>query len=143
VYSSDDPYNLQRFVLAQAPVYEQVVSELRSGQKTTHWIWFIFPQLKGLGRSDMAVRYAIGSRAEAEAYLHHPVLGPRLEECTGFVNAVQGRSLDQILGSPDVVKFQSCVTLFGHIAPETQVFSEALNKYFDGTRDERTIAGLQ
>jgi uncharacterized protein (DUF1810 family) len=96
-----DPYHLQRFIEAQNPVYAQVCAELCSGQKQSHWIWFIFPQLRGLGQSQMAVTFGIASREEAEAYLQHPILGPRLRECTRLVTEVEGRSIHEILGSPD------------------------------------------
>lgn len=138
-----DPFDLERFVAAQAPVYASVRAELGRGHKASHWIWFIFPQLAGLGRSEMARRYAIGSKAEALAYLAHPVLGARLDECTRLVNAVQGRSLAQIFGSPDDLKFHSSMTLFAHVAREPQVFIEALDKYCRSTRDARTLELLE
>jgi uncharacterized protein (DUF1810 family) len=125
-----DPFDLQRFVDAQNPVYEQVCAELRSGLKTGHWIWFIFPQLRGLGRSYMAVKYGISSQQEAEAYLKHPVLGPRLKECTRLVNLVEGRSIDEIFGGIDTLKFRSSMTLFASAAPDKQIFKDALDKYF-------------
>ena len=106
-----DPFGLQRFVDAQAPVYAEVMSELRNGRKRSHWMWFIFPQIAGLGHSAMALRYAIASRDEAVAYLAHPILGPRLRECTQVVCNIQGRSIEQILGSPDDIKFRSSMTL--------------------------------
>lgn len=137
-----DSYNLQRFVDAQASVYEVVRSELKAGRKQSHWIWFIFPQLKGLGFSSTAQFYGIGSRGEAEAYLAHPVLGARLRECTALVNAVNGRSIDQILGYPDDMKFRSSVTLFSAVTEENQVFEEALRKYFGGVPDPATVSGL-
>lgn len=138
----NDSYNLQRFVDAQASVYEVVRSELKAGRKQSHWIWFIFPQLKGLGFSSTAQFYGIGSRGEAEAYLAHPVLGARLRECTALVNAVNGRSIDQILGYPDDMKFRSSVTLFSAVTEENQVFEEALRKYFGGVPDPATVSGL-
>ena len=125
----NDPYDLARFVTAQDPVYEQVCAELRTGHKRTHWMWFVFPQMKGLGSSPMAEKYAIGSREEAVAYLEHPVLGPRLRECTELVNRMEGRSLDQIFGYPDDLKFRSSMTLFASAAAENQVFKDALLKY--------------
>ena len=135
----NDPYNLQRFVDAQNPVYEQVCTELRDGQKRTHWIWFIFPQLRGLGHSPMAEAFAISSREEATAYLKHPVLGPRLAECTRLVNLVEGRSVNQIFGYPDDLKFRSSMSLFALVAAEGQVFRDALEKYFGGEMDQFTV----
>ncbi|MNS62018.1 hypothetical protein D3C72_950640 [compost metagenome] len=137
-----DPFDLQRFVDAQAPVYEQVLRELQAGRKRSHWSWFIFPQLRGLGSSPMATRYAIGSLAEAQAYLAHPVLGPRLEACVALVNQVEGRSAEAILGPPDDLKFRSCVTLFSQAAPDRRVFQDALDKYFAGAPDPRTLERL-
>lgn len=113
--SPDDPFDLQRFVDAQAPVYETVLRELRAGRKTTHWIWFIFPQASGLGRSAMSARYAIGSQDEARAYLAHPVLGPRLRECVALVRAheAKGAALEEIFGELDAMKFRSSMEVFG------------------------------
>ena len=125
-----DPFDLQRFVDAQNPVYDQVCAELRRGVKTGHWMWFIFPQLRGLGHSSMAVKYGISSQQEAQAYLKHPVLGPRLEECARLVNRIEGRAIDEIFGGIDTLKFQSSMTLFAGAAPENQIFQEALRKYF-------------
>jgi uncharacterized protein (DUF1810 family) len=122
-----DPFDLQRFVDAQAPIYSRVVEELRRGQKQSHWMWFIFPQLAGLGHSAMAQRFAISSREEAVAYLAHDVLGPRLRECTALVNAVEGRTILKILGSPDDLKFCSSMTLFNAVASDPE-FAEALSK---------------
>jgi uncharacterized protein (DUF1810 family) len=127
---ASDPYSLQRFVDAQDPVYDQVRAELRRGTKTGHWMWFIFPQLRGLGRSYMAVKYGISSQEEAEAYLKHPLLGPRLEECTRLVNLVEGRTIDEIFGGVDTLKFRSCMTLFASAVPDNQIFQDALRKYF-------------
>ena len=138
-----DPHDLQRFVAAQAPVHDQVLAELRAGRKRTHWMWFVFPQLRGLGRSAMAERYGIASRDEALAYLAHPLLGPRLRSGTALVVAVQGRSLNAILGSPDDLKFHSSMTLFAEIAPDPRVFVEALAKYFDDRRDHVTLLMLR
>ena len=148
----NDQYGLQRFVDAQAPVYERVLAELRGGSKRSHWIWFIFPQLTGLGHSDMARRYAISSREEAKAYLAHPVLGPRLRECATLVNAVQGKSIEEIFGYPDYMKFRSSMTLFARTTvgdPSNRnwpfgdvVFEAALKKYFGGESDPLTIALL-
>src|SRR6188472_207148 len=110
----DDPYDLQRFVDAQNPVYHRVCSELRDGRKRTHWLWFVFPQLAGLGSSQPARKFAISSLAEATAYLAHPILGPRLVECTVLVNELEDRSIEQIFGYPDDLKFRSSMTLFAH-----------------------------
>jgi uncharacterized protein (DUF1810 family) len=140
--TANDPFNLQRFVDAQQPHYSQVCAELRAGHKCSHWMWFIFPQMRGLGRSEMADFYGISSRQEAEAYLQHPVLGPRLRECTKLVNAVEERSVDDIFGSPDNLKFRSSMTLFANVAREKQIFRDALQKYFGGKEDERTLALL-
>jgi uncharacterized protein (DUF1810 family) len=137
--SQNDPYNLQRFVEAQHRCYGQVCSELKAGCKTSHWMWFIFPQWRGLGQSPTANLYAIASRREAEAYLTHPVLGPRLIECTQFVNGVVGRTVEQIFGDPDNLKFRSSMTLFANVAAENAVFLKALAKYFNGKPDQRTI----
>jgi uncharacterized protein (DUF1810 family) len=138
----DDPYDLQRFVDAQNRVYETVTAELRSGRKRTHWMWFIFPQIAGLGHSAMAQRYAISSLLEAEAYLKHGILGRRLRECTRLITLVEGRSAHDILGSPDDMKLHSCLTLFSNAAPEDPVFRHALEKYFGGEEDPGTIARL-
>ena len=136
--TSNDPFNLARFVEAQAPVIERVLAELRAGQKRSHWMWFVFPQIAGLGNSAIAVRYAIGSLDEARAYLAHPVLGSRLRECTRLVLDVQGRSVDAIFGHPDNMKFHSSMTLFARAAPDERVFADALEKYFGGVQDART-----
>ena len=135
----EDPFQLRRFVDAQAPVYRQVCGELRRGSKESHWMWFIFPQIRGLGRSGMAERFAISSLDEAKAYLGHPVLGERLRECVRLVNAVDGRTAEQIFDSPDYLKFRSSLTLFARAAPEETVFEEALRKYFGGKPDEQTL----
>ncbi len=137
--NSKDPHNLQRFVDAQQPVFEQVCAELRGGRKRSHWIWFIFPQMRGLGHSETAGFYGISSRQEAEAYLAHPVLGPRLRECTRLVTMVEGRSIDQILGYPDNLKFRSSMTLFALTGSDNQIFRDALQKCFDGKPDQRTL----
>ena len=139
----DDPHNLQRFVGAQSSVYAQVCSELRDGRKRTHWMWFIFPQIEGLGYSELARRFAISSLQEAQAYLAHPILGPRLRECTRLVNQAGGRSIEQIFGSPDDLKFHSSMTLFARAATDDeQVFDEALRKYFGGQPDPATLERL-
>ena len=135
-----DPFDLERFVVAQALVYEAVVGELRNGSKVTHWMWFIFPQVDGLGFSPTARRYAIRSLAEAEAYLDHPLLGSRLIECTGLVNAIEGKSVHEVFGFPDDMKFHSSLTLFSMLTPAHVVFETALNKFFGGTLDTRTVA---
>ncbi len=136
----NDP--LQRFVDAQNPVFEQVCVELRQGRKQTHWMWFIFPQIKGLGTSQMATKFAISSRQEAEAYLKHSVLGPRLRECTRLVNQVEGRSINQIFGYPDDLKFRSSMTLFASTSCENAIFKDALQKYFGGEPDRSTLERL-
>ena len=133
-----DPFDLQRFLDAQAPIYARVVAELRRGQKQTHWMWFVFPQLAGLGHSAMAQRFAIASREEAVAYLGHGVLGPRLRECTALVTAVEGRTAREILGSPDDLKFQSSMTLFGAVSSDPE-FSAAIAKFYGGKPDQRTL----
>jgi uncharacterized protein (DUF1810 family) len=139
----NDPHNLQRFVEAQSPIYEQVCSELRDGRKLSHWMWFIFPQLRGLGYSHMAVAFGISSNEEAQEYLKHSVLGPRLRECTRLVNVVEGRSIHYILGSPDDMKFRSSMSLFALVAPSDPVFKEALDKYFGGKVDPHTVELLE
>ena len=138
----NDPHDLQRFVDAQNPVYAQVCAELAAGAKASHWMWFVFPQLQGLGRSSIARHYGIASRAEAEAYWRHPLLGPRLKECSELVLAVEGKTAHQIFGSPDDLKFHSSMTLFAQVAPDAPVFRRALDKFFAGASDERTIALL-
>lgn len=140
--SESEPYDLQRFVEAQAGCFERVCQELRNGRKESHWMWFIFPQLKGLGRSSMAERYGISSREEAEAYLAHPVLGARLRQCTELVLAVEGRSVEQIFGFPDDLKFRSSMTLFACVDSGESVFKIALKKYFAGKLDQLTIERL-
>jgi uncharacterized protein (DUF1810 family) len=138
----NDPYDLQRFLDAQNPGFEQVCVELRKGQKEGHWMWFVFPQLRGLGRSQMAIKFAISSRQEAEAYLKHPVLGPRIRECTRLVILIEGCSIDQIFGYPDDLKFHSSMTLFASTTSENQIFKDALQKYFAGEVDRLTIERL-
>lgn len=137
-----DPYDLERFVSAQAPVYARACAELRAGRKTSHWMWFIFPQIAGLGSSAMAQSFAISSLAEAKAYLDHPVLGPRLVACTKLVNEIEGRSARQIFGSPDDLKFRSSMTLFAEAAGDKRVFIEALRRYFAGEADRLTLDKL-
>ena len=139
---STDPFHLERFVEAQDPLFLQVTSELQAGRKMSHWMWFIFPQIRGLGRSATAAEYAISSLDEARAYLAHPVLGPRLKECTRLVLLVENRPLAQIFGSPDDMKFRSCMTLFAQVSPEDDIFSRALQKYFRGIPDKLTLERL-
>ena len=139
---AEDPHDLQRFVDAQDPVYDRVLAELRRGVKASHWMWFVFPQLRELGRSATARRFGIASADEALAYWRHPRLGPRLLECVGLLLAVPGASALQILGSPDDVKLRSSLTLFERVAPEEPAFARALDRFFDGARDPRTLALL-
>lgn len=138
----DDPFDLNRFLEAQAASYRQALSELRAGRKRTHWSWYILPQLHGLGSSPMSVRYAIGSLAEAKAYLDHPVLGARLRECVAAMNAHEESSASRILGEIDALKFRSCLTLFSQAGGSERVFRDALNKYFGGQADAATLAIL-
>jgi uncharacterized protein (DUF1810 family) len=137
-----DRFNLQRFVDAQEPVYEQVVLELRAQRKASHWMWFIFPQIAGLGHSPMSARFALSSQEEASAYLAHPVLGPRLRECASLVCEVEGRTALDIFGPIDAMKFRSSMTLFAEAAPEFPVFKQCLEKYFAGALDPVTLARL-
>jgi uncharacterized protein (DUF1810 family) len=134
-----DPYNLDRFVHAQNPVYEEVLSELKNGKKVSHWMWFIFPQMKGLGRSPTSIEFSISSRDEGSAYLHHPLLGPRLKECTRLVLLTEGCSIEQIFGSPDDMKFRSSMTLFAQVSPDGDIFVKALQRYFQGVPDQLTL----
>lgn len=138
-----DPFDLQRFLDAQAPIFDQVRAELRQGRKRSHWMWFIFPQIAGLGHSAMAARYAISSLAEAQAYLAHPVLGPRLRGCTELVNDVEGRSITEILGRLDDMKFRSSMTLFAQATIDNRIFTDALQKYFGGEADSLTLDRLR
>ena len=138
-----DPYDLQRFILAQDPIYSQVCAELAAGAKTSHWMWFVFPQLKALGRSAIAQHFGIASRAEAEAFWQHPVLGFRLKACSELVMADEGESALQIFHSPDDLKFRSSMTLFAQVAPQEPVFNRALAKYFGGNADAKTLDLLQ
>ena len=135
--------DLDRFIDAQEPVYPQVLAELRRGRKTSHWMWFIFPQLRGLGSSATANHFGISSRAEAEAYLAHPVLGARILECTRLVNAIEGRTVEQVFGYPDNLKFRSSMTLFATVSKGHTEFQSALEKYFGGEPDGRTLALLK
>jgi len=134
-----DPFQLQRFADAQAPVFDAVCAELRAGRKASHWMWFVFPQLRGLGRSAMASAYGIASLDEARAYLAHPLLGPRLRQCTQRVLDVDGRDAHAIFGSPDDLKFRSCMSLFAHVAGGRSVFDAALDRFFDGRPDPATL----
>jgi uncharacterized protein (DUF1810 family) len=142
-----EPFNLERFISAQAEVFPRVLDELRAGRKRSHWIWFIFPQMKGLGRSSLATHYGIGSLEEAVAYLRHPVLGPRLGQCTRLVTLVEGRTIREILGTPDDLKFCSSMTLFARAAEEAGEdaagFNDALAKYFNGEADALTVEMLR
>ncbi|THJ16846.1 MAG: DUF1810 domain-containing protein [Nitrospira sp. CG24B] len=132
-------YHLHRFLDAQVPTYNTVLDELRAGRKSSHWIWFIFPQIPGLGHSAMAQQFAITSLDEAKAYLRHPILGPWLRACTQLVLEVEDRSAEEIFGYPDHLKFRSCMTLFLTAATDDTIFKDALLKYFDGKRDQSTL----
>jgi uncharacterized protein (DUF1810 family) len=135
----NDPFNLNRFVEAQVRWYERVCKELREGHKQSHWMWFIFPQVRGLGHSAMANLYAISSLEEAKAYLKHPILGPRLTHCTELVMQLEGRSIEQIFDEPDDLKFRSSMTLFASTSFDNKIFRDALEKYFGGKHDQLTI----
>ena len=139
----DNPYDLNRFLIAQEGVYERVLAELKGGQKRTHWMWYIFPQMEGLGYSSTAKRYSIKSIEEAQQYLNHPVLGKRLIECTQTVVALKGGSASEIFGYPDDLKFKSSMTLFEKIAGSGSVFSSALDRYYHGERDAATLRLLE
>ncbi len=136
---ANDPYNLSRFVQAQADDYEQALTEIRRGRKHSHWMWYIFPQFDGLGFSSTSRWYSIKSVAEAEAYLRHPVLGLRLVECAEAVLGVEGRSAFEIFGSPDDMKLRSCATLFARVSPAGSVFDRLLEKFYGGERDGKTL----
>ena len=138
-----DQFDLQRFVDAQNPVFDRVCEELRAARKQTHWMWFVFPQLAGLGSSTMAARHAISGKQEARAYLAHEILGPRLRQCTQLVNEVEGRSVHEIFGYPDDLKFHSSITLFAQTAHHEKLFADALQKYFAGKLDKCTIQILE
>jgi uncharacterized protein (DUF1810 family) len=138
----NDSYRLQRFIDAQDPVFDQVRQELRQGRKQSHWMWFVFPQISGLGSSPMASRFAISSLAEAKAYLQHPILGQRLRECAQLTMQVEGRSALEIFGYPDDMKFRSSMTLFARASPDEQVFKDAIQKHFDGEFDPLTLERL-
>jgi uncharacterized protein (DUF1810 family) len=137
-----DGFKFRHFIEAQAPVYDTVLAELVAGHKRSHWMWFIFPQLAGLGHSDMARRYALSGVAEAQAYLEHAELGARLFECSALVAAIPDRPIVDIFGPPDDLKFHSCMTLFALAAPGQQIFAECLQKYYAGARDPATLALL-
>ncbi|HJV87706.1 MAG TPA: DUF1810 domain-containing protein [Noviherbaspirillum sp.] len=137
-----DPWNLQRFVDAQESAYAAACAELRAGRKRSHWMWFIFPQIEGLGHSPMAQRYAISSLQEAKAYLAHPVLGARLRECARIVAGLEGHTVEEIFGYPDDMKFRSSMTLFAQAADDNEVFNACLQKYFAGEPDPATLARL-
>ena len=137
--NADDPYNLSRFVQAQEDDYEQALSEIRNGQKYSHWMWYIFPQIDGLAFSSTSKYFSIKSVEEAKAYLDHPILGPRLLECVEAVMRVQGRSATEIFGSPDDLKLKSCATLFACVSPPDSVFESLLKKYYRGERDDKTL----
>lgn len=138
----NDAYNLQRFVNAQQPVFQQVLTELEAGHKRSHWMWFVFPQIQGLGHSDMAQRYAISDLDEARAYLQHPLLGTRLEQCASIIVPQVGRTARQMFGSPDDMKLHSSMTLFAIAAPDRPVFQEVLDTFFEGERDAMTVRRL-
>lgn len=135
----DDPYDLNRFVQAQADSYAQALAEIRGGRKRSHWMWYVFPQFEGLGFSSASRRYSIKSIAEAGAYLRHPVLGPRLTECAGALLGIEGQSAHDIFGSPDDLKLRSCATLFAYVSPEGSIFHRLLGKYFQGKHDGGTL----
>ncbi|AHG40682.1 calpastatin [Pseudomonas syringae CC1557] len=135
----NDVYNLQRFVNAQQPVFQQVLMELEAGHKRSHWMWFVFPQIQGLGHSEMAQRYAMSNLDEARAYLQHPLLGPRLEQCAALIAPQVERTAQQIFGSPDDMKLHSSMTLFALAAPDRPVFQAVLDGFFEGERDAMTV----
>lgn len=139
---ADDPYRLERFVQAQEGLYAAALSEIRSGRKMSHWMWFMFPQIEGLGFSPTSRRYSIRGTGEAEAYLSHPVLGPRLRECAEAALQVEGRTAHEIFGSPDDLKLRSCATLFAAVSPPGSVFERLLDRYFEGRRDPKTVERL-
>jgi len=137
--STADPHRLSRFVQAQASDYDRALAEIRAGRKRSHWMWYVFPQLAGLGSSPMSKQFAIRSLDEARAYLEHPLLGPRLRECAEAVLAVEGRSAVEIFGSPDDFKLRSCATLFARVSPAGSVFHRLLAEYYGGAPDGRTL----
>jgi uncharacterized protein (DUF1810 family) len=139
---SRDTFDLDRFVSAQEDVYDSAIAEIRAGRKRTHWMWFVFPQLRGLGSSPISRQFAIRSAAEARAYLAHPILGPRLLECCDALLRVNAGSVNEIFGSPDDLKLRSCATLFASVSEPGSVFERVLGRFFDGAPDERTEALL-
>lgn len=140
---TSDEHGLDRFVQAQEGCYSRALAEIKNGRKVSHWMWYVFPQFLGLGQSEMSRRYAIASVAEAKAYLEHPILGPRLRECCEAALSVEGRSAHQIFGSPDDLKLNSCATLFARVSPGGSVFHRVLDKFFDGTSDDKTLRLMQ
>ena len=138
-----EPFDLSRFIDAQAKVFADVIQELKQGQKQSHWMWFIFPQLRGLGRSPTAHYYGLESAHEAEAYVRDPLLGPRLDQTTQLVLEISNRTVHEIFGSPDDLKFRSCMTLFEWVAPDRECFALALEKYFGGNRDAQSLSTLR
>lgn len=134
----DDPFNLTRFLTAQKNIYQQVLAELKNGQKQSHWMWFIFPQIEGLGKSSTSIFYAIKNKEEAQAYLNHLILSQRLLECTNIILSIKGRSASQIFGFPDDMKLKSSMTLFSAISEHNSPFQQVLNKFFQGEKDEKT-----
>jgi uncharacterized protein (DUF1810 family) len=139
----NDPYDLQRFISAQESVIDDVIHELKAGEKKTHWMWFVFPQIHGLGRSEIAKHYAISSKEEALAYLSHPVLGARLNQCVCILADLSGRSAEQIFGSTDAMKFRSSMSLFASVSADGNIFEAALSKYYDGRPDQATLEILR
>jgi len=139
ISGASDPHDLSRFVQAQGDDYPRALAEIRSGRKRSHWMWYVFPQIEGLGFSPTTRRYSIKSLAEAEAYLRHPVLGRRLVECAEAALGVEGRSASEIFGSPDDLKLRSCATLFACVSPAGSVFERLIAKYFQGGRDDKTL----
>jgi uncharacterized protein (DUF1810 family) len=137
-----DPFELQRFVDAQAPLYDTVIGELHAGRKRSHWMWFIFPQLRGLGSSPTAIRFGVSSAEEARAYLAHELLGPRLRECAGLVARIDGRTADEIFGWPDDMKLRSSMTLFARVSDDNADFVTVLDKFYGGEEDPATVARL-
>jgi uncharacterized protein (DUF1810 family) len=141
--NSTDPYDLNRFIDAQNGIYERAINELGAGQKSSHWMWFIFPQVRGLGHTETSIFFAISSLQEAKAYLEHPVLGPRLRECCELLMQIDGRSISQIFGSPDDLKLRSSMTLFAQASEQNPLFKDVLQRYFDGRVDPRTLGLLR
>jgi uncharacterized protein (DUF1810 family) len=143
VDKANDPYDLNRFLIAQQDDYQQALTELKAGEKQSHWMWYIFPQIDGLAFSSTAKYFSIKSIEEAQAYLAHPILGARLLECAETVVGIEGQSITEILGSPDDLKLRSCVTLFASLSPSGSVFERILKKYYDGLDDEKTLLILE